>query len=220
MIKLEGQQNLLLAISTKLKKKMRVYAVGGTAMMLSGFKDATKDIDLVFENEGDRTDFKNAAEELGYKKTDTCLVYGTRDNQPIMLTLGDERFDLFVNTVVDFIFSDDMRKRATERIYQYGNNLILNIANPTDIILMKCATDRSKDEDDCIKIIQVTNVDWEMIINEAQLQLKLGCERAILDLGDFLEKLKKVLKEKIPQEVLDKLYDMLSKQIKDKSKKK
>ncbi len=185
-------------------------------MMLSGFKDATKDIDLVFENENDRTDFKNSAEELGYKKADACLVYGTRDNQPIMLTLGDERFDLFVNKVIDFIFSENMRKRATERIYQYGTNLILNIANPNDIILMKCATDRSKDEDDCRKIIQITTVDWDTIINEAEFQLKLGCERAILDLGDFLERLKKMLKDKVPQEVLDKLYDMLAKQIKEK----
>src|SRR3989338_8872213 len=140
MIKLEGQQNLLLAISNKLKKKVKAYAVGGTAMMLSGFKDSTKDIDLVFENENDRTAFKTAAEQLGYRKTDASLVYGARDNRPIMLTLGDERFDLFVNNVIDFTFSENMKKRADERVHQYGDNLILNVASSDDIILMKCAT--------------------------------------------------------------------------------
>jgi len=63
-----------------------------------------------------------------------------------MLKINDERFDLFVNEVIDFIFSDKMKERA-KQMHQFGDNLILKIANPHDIILMKCATERIKDKD-------------------------------------------------------------------------
>ena len=218
MIKLDRQQNLLLALAAKLKKPIKVYAVGGTAMMLWGFKDATIDIDLVFESEKDRDDFRRAAEELGYKEADSFKIYGAKPNQPVMLTLGDERFDLFVNKVIDFVFSENMRRRATEKVYQYGNNLILHIANPHDIIVMKCATDRLKDEDDARRIIQTLTIDWNIVIDEAKNQIRLGEERAIWDLGDFLTRLQKTLKEKIPTKVLDQLLELLRIQIEEKQK--
>ncbi|MBI4919148.1 hypothetical protein HY837_04405, partial [archaeon] len=47
MISIEAQQKLLLAVSTNLKKKITVYAIGGTAMMFLGLKNSTLDIDLV-----------------------------------------------------------------------------------------------------------------------------------------------------------------------------
>ena len=59
MISIEKQQKLLLDISRKLKSPITVYAIGGTAMMFLGFKDATLDIDIVFENEGDRNTAKD-----------------------------------------------------------------------------------------------------------------------------------------------------------------
>ena len=108
MISIEKQQGLLLAISKKLKRPINVYAVGGTAMMFLGFKDATLDIDLVFENKEDKEVFKEAIKSLGYRDMDATIVYGGRANSPEMFTLGDERFDLFVKEVIDFIFSEFM----------------------------------------------------------------------------------------------------------------
>ncbi|MBS3141251.1 hypothetical protein J4405_03845 [Candidatus Woesearchaeota archaeon] len=217
MITIEQQQGLLLNISRRLDKKVTVYAIGGTAMMFLGFKDATLDIDLVFENEKDKEIFKKALKSLGYLEMDAMKVYGKKKNQPEMLKLDDERFDLFMVEVISFIFSETMQKRA-EQIHQFENNLILKIANPHDIILMKCATDRLKDKDDAMKIINSVKIDWKILIQEAKKQIELGKERAAFDLGYFLEDLKRNFKVNIPQEVLDTLFSIVEKQAKEKIK--
>lgn len=218
MITIDQQQRLLLSIARRLKRKVTAYAVGGTAMMFFGFKDVTLDIDLVFENEKDRGVFKEVIKSLGYLEMDAVKVYGVKRNTPEMFKLGDERFDLFVAEVIDFIFSEGMHKRA-EQIHQFENTLILKIANPHDIILMKCATDRLKDKDDARKIINSVKIDWNIIINEAKKQIELGKERAAFDLGCFLEYLKTKMNANIPQEVLDKLFEIVKKQARGKQKK-
>lgn len=215
MITIDQQQKLLLNIARRLTKKITVYAIGGTAMMFLGFKDATLDIDLVFENERDRAVFKEAVKSLGYLEMDAIKVYGTKRNTPEMFKLEDERFDLFVVEVIDFIFSENMKKRA-EQIHQFQDNLILKIADPHDIILMKCATDRIKDKDDARRIINSKKIDWDIIIDEAKKQIKLGKDRAAFDLGCFLEDLKTKMNIEIPQDALDKLFSIVEKQAKDK----
>ncbi|MEK6816617.1 MAG: DUF6036 family nucleotidyltransferase, partial [Nanoarchaeota archaeon] len=212
MISIEGQQKLLVAISEKLRKKVTVYAVGGTAMMLLGIKDATLDIDLVFDNEKDRDEFKKAAKSIGYKEMDAVKVYGTKENRPDMMTLGDERFDMFLDKVISFHFSKEMKKRAV-KMHQFGDSLMLKVADPHDIILMKCATDRAKDRDDARKIANTKDIDWNIIIEEAKSQVKLGMKSAILDLGYFLEDLSETMKVKIPKKVLDAIFDILKMQI-------
>ncbi len=218
MISIDQQQKLLLSVARRLTKKITVYAVGGTAMMFLGFKDATLDIDLVFESEKDREIFQKAITSLGYLEMDALKVYGIKRNAPKMFKLDDERFDLFVVEVIDFIFSENMQKRA-EQIHQFENTLILKIANPHDIILMKCATDRIKDKDDAQKIINSTKINWDIIIDEAKKQISLGKDRAAFDLGCFLEDLKTKMKLDIPKEVLKKLFLMVGKQAKERRKK-
>ena len=215
MITIDQQQKLLLNVARRLTKKITVYAIGGTAMMFMGFKDATLDIDLVFENEKDRDVFKEAIKSLGYLGMDAIKIYGVKRNTPEMFKLDDERFDLFVVEVIDFIFSENMRKRA-EQIHQFEENLFLKIANPHDIILMKCATDRIKDKDDARRIINSTKISWDIIIDEAKKQIELGKNRAAFELGCFLEDLKLKMNLDIPQEVLDKLFEIVEKQAKDK----
>jgi len=218
MITIDQQQRLLLNVTRRLTKKITVYAIGGTAMMFLGFKDATLDIDLVFENEKDRTVFKEAVKSLGYLEMDAIKVYGVKRNAPDMFKLNDERFDLFVVEVIDFIFSDSMRKRA-EQIHQFEENLILKIANPHDIILMKCATDRIKDKDDARRIINSTKIDWDIIVEEAEHQIELGKERAVFDLTCFLEDLRKMMSVNIPSEIMEKFFKLVERQIKEKKKK-
>ena len=211
MISIEEQQTLLLNVSRKLKNKIIVYAVGGTAMMFSGLKESTLDIDLVFENEKDRDEFRKAAIELGYRKMDAIAVYGAKNNAPQMLKLDNERFDLFVSEVIDFVFSENMKKRAVN-MHQFEDKLILKIADFHDLILMKCATDRQKDADDARRIISMTKINWDILVSEAKNQVALGKEKAVFDLGCFLEKLKNELGVKVPSSVLDELFKTVKKQ--------
>ena len=189
MITIKEQEILFLDISRKLKKKIICYAIGGTAMMFLNLKFNTKDIDLVFENEEDRKMFLKALEELEFKRLDSIMLYGKKPNQPELLKRKeDERIDLFTTEVISFIFSKDSKKRA-KKIHQFGENLIIKIADVHDIILMKHATDRAKDIIDIESIIQTENINWNIILEEVKNQIKLGKQRAALDLGLFLENL-------------------------------
>lgn len=217
MISIEEQESLFLNISRRLKKKITIYAIGGTAMMFLGIKDTTLDIDLVFDTDEDKNIFKEAAQELGYRAVDIIKLYGTKRNPPELLKLNDERFDLFVKDVIDFVFSENMKERA-EQTLQFMDNLILKIANPHDIILMKCATDRLKDKDDARKIIETKKIDWELILDEAKNQVRLGKERALFDLGCFLEDLKKEMHLPIPTKALDDIFKLVKKQIDTKNR--
>lgn len=212
MINIERQNGIFIVIGKRLKRKINVYAIGGTAMMFLGMKDSTLDVDLVFENSEDRTDFKEVLKSIGYEEMNPLTVYKRGENLPEMLTLGDERFDLFVKDVIDFIFTEDIKQRA-KQLHQFGDNFLLKIADPQDILLMKCATYREKDLYDAKSIINNVKIDWDLIIQEIENQRKLGRERAILDLGYFLEKLEIKFKIKIPKEVLDKLWNILKNQI-------
>ena len=78
-------------------------------------------------------------------------------------------------------FSKNMKIRAQKQIHEFGKNLTILIADHHDIIVMKCATDRLKDEDDVRYIIESKPIDWSIIIDEARTQKNLGEERAILE---------------------------------------
>jgi len=221
MINIDEQQDLLNNIAKELKKELVVYVVGGTAMMFHGIKDTTKDIDLVFDNEKDRTYFEEAAISLGYKKFDPMIVYGTeKENQPIMLSRGkenSERIDLFSHSVISFFFSENMKKRA-ENTVRFGEKLVLKIADVHDLILMKCATDRIRDAEDVKMIVETQQITWRTVIEEAKHQMTIGKTHAIFELGNFLDKLKQELKLDIPKEVLDELYNLLIEETKRKKK--
>ena len=214
MINSQDQQKLLLDIARRLKKRVIAYAIGGTAMMFLGLKGSTKDIDLVFEKEEDRKAFQKAAEEMRYAQINPILVYGIeKQNLPVMLARGkgkEERFDLFLNKVISFHFSEEIKKRA-ENTFEFGDKLELKIADPHDVIAMKCTTDREKDRDDAIDIINKTKIDWDIILAEAINQRKFGNNRAVWFLAEFVDDL--ILRGvKIPNGTLDKILKAIEEQ--------
>ncbi len=212
MIGVIEQQNLLSAVSQELKHKVVVYAIGGTAMMFHNFKDVTRDIDLVFLSNLDKDRFKTALRNIGYDNYSSVKVYGVKENQPDMLTRGtgkEERFDLFMREIISFTFSDEMIRRA-KATYEFGEKLIIKIADPHDIILMKCATDRIKDKDDARTILSSFTINWDIIIDEAINQEKnLNKPRAIFELTGFIYDLRKT-GVKIPPLTIKRLEDLLS----------
>ncbi|MEK6873274.1 MAG: DUF6036 family nucleotidyltransferase [Nanoarchaeota archaeon] len=218
MINIKQQEEILIALGNILEKKIVVYAIGGTAMMLRGIKDSTLDIDLVFDKKDDRDKFIFALKQLGAKDFDVTIVYGLKNNIPIMLKLGDARFDLFMNKIITSTFSDKMKERANQN-HEFGKNLIIKAANSHDIIIMKCVTSRTKDLEDISVIMQNNDINWDIITDEAQQQVNLGNENAIVSIGEKLEKLnnKKIIE--VPKQILDKLWVMLKEQSKKKSKK-
>src|SRR3989338_4971562 len=111
-----------------------------------------------------------------------------------------------------------MKTRATQT-RQYGDDLIIKVADPHDIILMKCSTDRAKDKEDVKNIIQQhKNINWNLLIQESQQQIILGEERAVFELGCFIEHLNNEMHILIPQKILDKLFTIVEKQAREKRK--
>jgi hypothetical protein len=109
-----------------------------------------------------------------------------------------------------------MKKRA-ENTFEFGQNLILKIADVHDLILMKCATDRQKDAEDVQTIINESQkIDWNIIIEESKHQVTLGKTRATWDLCDFLDRLKEELNVNIPPEVINELINLVQKQAEEK----
>jgi hypothetical protein len=207
MIGLERQNELFLNISKKLKKKITCYAIGGTAMMFLELKQATKDIDLVFDNVKDREYFIEALISLGYSKIESRILYGKKPNQPELMVLDDDRIDLFLTEVISFIFSEESKKRI-KTIREFAPNLIIKVADASDIFLMKSATEREKDIDDAKAIIDDKKINWDIILKEVKNQIQLGKLRAGLDLGVFLENLEAKGIE-IPKKIKDDIWDMV-----------
>ena len=75
MITYNDQMSLFKLIASNIKKNIECYAFGGTAMMFYGYKDTTKDIDLLFEAETLRKEFINAIEFLGFTESSPFKIY-------------------------------------------------------------------------------------------------------------------------------------------------
>lgn len=218
MIDIRQQEAMLIAIGKILLKRIQVYAIGGTAMMLRGIKNSTLDIDFVFDKKSDREEFMEALRRLGAKESDVTLVYGLKNSTPLMLEFDNCRFDMFMNKVISSTFSDAMKERA-KQTHEFGN-LIVRVADPNDIIIMKSVTSREKDLEDIVAIINKSQIDWNVILEESREQVKFGNDIAIMGLGEKLEKLANRKLIVVPRDVLDNIWELFNKQVRGRAKKK
>ena len=121
-----------------------------------------------------------------------------------------------MNKIITSTFSDPMKERAKE-IHEFGN-LIIKVADPNDILIMKSVTGREKDNEDIIAIIKDNKINWDTIVEESKEQVRLGNETAIMGLGEKLEKLVNQKVISVPKPVIDTIWKLFTKQVKDKAK--
>ncbi|MBS3113773.1 hypothetical protein J4448_01605 [Candidatus Woesearchaeota archaeon] len=203
MTDLKEQEDIFNLIGSNLKKKLKCFVIGGSAMLYYKLKDATKDVDIVLSNENDRQYILKFMKNLGYVERNPKILYINKKNVPILLQRGENRFDLFNRIIINLRFSDGMVDRS-QLIYEYGN-LIANVASPEDIIILKCATDRAGDRIDAASIIKNTNVNWDILFQESISQMTLVGDVIPLNLYQFLLELKEDLKVEIPDDLIKKL---------------
>lgn len=191
--------------------------------MLQGLKGETLDIDLVFDKESDRKIFITTLEAMKFRKDERRVIekYGLKKNTPEMLRLesDDFIFDLFLNKIISSIFSDGMKGRA-KQTHEFGINLLIKVADPNDILIMKSVTERAKDNEDIISIINNNKINWEIVVEEAKEQVKLGNETAMMGLGEKLERLTNQNLIAVPKSVIDTIWKLFTKQVKEKGKNK
>ena len=215
-VSLKEQEELFKIIGEKMQKKIEAFVIGGSAMLYYGAKIATKDIDAVLNNKEERDILIKVLKELGFKERSTKFLYFEKKNVPVLLQRGEERIDLFYDKIIDFKFTNSIKERATAS-YEY-ENLIVKVISPEDIIILKCATERAGDRLDAVSLIKIKNVDWDIIIDEAIIQMNIIGDVIPLSLYDFMCELKEDLKADINQKVIDKIGDIAEKHIKEKIK--
>lgn len=196
MINLQNMNELFELISKKIRRDITCYAFGGNAMMQYGYKDSTKDIDLLFEDEESREEFIRAITLLGYEKTPLKTIYSEEKqqekNKPLMFKTEHERFDLFLKEVFQTKLSKNIKERVYGKFdYVDKNMLSVLVFSKEDIILMKSITDRAKDFEDIVTIVnKEKTIDWKQIVEEAVWQAKHGDTWVILDLEETMQRLK------------------------------
>ncbi len=171
-------------------------------MLYYNAKKDTKDIDLLFENEKDRDEIVETLSKIGFAKSEKFTIfrrYNSHKIPAILMDGPDSRIDLFCNEVISFKLTDGIKNRAREE-HKYAN-LVVKVIAPEDILLLKCATERAKDRDDAASLIKLFNINWNLIVKEAEIQTTIGRKIFLVFLYDFLLELKEMDVE-VPAAVL------------------
>ena len=219
MINLQEQIVLFRIIGSQLKGKIECIAIGGSAMMFYGAKNATKDVDLVFSRKEELDAVKKILYNSGFneRKNIKGIFRDENAGKPVMMDGKDTRFDLFLNEVIGFRIHKGTIERIRE-IHNFGN-LIVKTASPEDILMMKGCTERERDRDDAAELISRFNIDWNVVINEASQQTKIGIAAFPLLIYDFLTELKENYKADIPKNITKELLAIAGKRIYELKKK-
>ena len=133
----------LRSIDKKLQSKIKLIAVGGTAMTLLGLKSSTRDVDFCIKSD-EKKDFEKAL---------------------------DKKFkvDIFTD---GYIFSEQLPADYPEKSKEIVRmkNISLNALSPTDIIITKAARFNARDEED-IEVLS-RHVDKDELIKRFNEVLK------------------------------------------------
>src|SRR3989344_6646332 len=205
MINLQEQIGLFRIIGSQLKGKIECIAIGGSAMMFYGAKNATKDVDLVFSRKEELDAVKKILYNSGFneRKNIKGIFRDENAGKPVMMDGKDTRFDLFLNEVIGFRIHKGTIERIRE-IHNFGN-LIVKTASPEDILMMKGCTERERDRDDAAELIKKVNINWNIILDESSRQTKIGIAAFPILLYDFLTELKENYKIDVPEKRIEEL---------------
>ena len=196
MLTHNDQMDLFRKISTKLKKDVLCWAFGGTAMMFYGYKDDTKDVDLLFENIEDREEFIRVLELMGFNETSSFNVYikmrQRSKGKPVMMEKEGARLDLFSEKIFSTILSDGMKNdKFAVHDFKENKTLRINVVRKEHIVLLKAVTERDKDFNDIKLIVDMDkNFDWQYFVDEVLWQYRNGNDWAILDAEKMMKELK------------------------------
>lgn len=210
MITYEDQMGIFDLISNRISKDAECFAFGGTAMMFYGYKDETKDIDLLFEDESSRNEFVKSIKNLGFSETTSVNIYipeKLRDkNVPRMFKRDDSRFDIFLKKIFKTVISPRMKEDLyAVHDFKGSHNLRVNVLRKEFIVLLKAVTERDRDFEDILTIVKKEkNFDWQYLIDEVIWQYKHGDSWVLLDAEKMIIELKKYVF--IEQKYLKQLY--------------
>ncbi len=165
---IEQIEKIFIEIDNKINKKIKVYAIGGVALLDQGLKVATKDIDLIVETEEEFNGIQKALENIGFKQKIPGDGYSHFNLSQIFIR-DEYRVDIFKKQVCSkFSLSKNMIGRARRKIKL--NYVDVLFCSNEDIFLFKTMTEREGDLSDCEGIVRAA-VDWDIILDELKKQI-------------------------------------------------
>src|SRR3989338_5297027 len=210
MISYTDQMQLFTVIGKEISKDIRCYAFGGNAMMFYGYKDETKDVDLLFDEDADRDEFLQVLQRLGFQQQSLTTIYvpeKLRDkHKPVVVKKEDGRFDLFVNR----IFHTQLSPRMKEDVFSVNEfqgkyKLTVLVLRKEHLVLLKSVTERDRDFEDIVTITKKdATFDWQYFLDEVLWQAEHGNSWALLDVEKMMKELQEYLF--IPEKYLKQLY--------------
>ena len=117
------------------------------------------------------------------------------------------RIDLFDTRVCSKLkLMEGMASRAALR-YQNGN-LRLFSCSGSDILIFKSITERDGDIEDCGRLIELNQVDWDIVLSEVMVQISEGNDVWITWIADRLNVLSETMGVSIPVlKTIDRMAD-------------
>lgn len=162
-------EKLFKEINASLRKKVKIFVIGGAVLLQQGLKPATKDIDLVIETKEEFMILKNALNSINFTVKIPNIEYKNMNLNQIFIR-DDFRIDLFQKEICGrFSISNGMMERAITFIDL--EKIKLNFCSNEDIFLFKTMTEREGDLEDCISLAK-RGIKWEIILNELKNQIK------------------------------------------------
>ncbi len=180
-------EELFYEIDENLTDKVNVYVIGGAALLFEGLKPATKDIDLILNDEDEFKFFNKSLVSINFKEENPSGLYNKMELNNIMVR-DDYRIDAFLKKVCKkFALSNEMIKRSGEILNL--KNISVNKCSNEDIFLFKSMTERPGDLEDCIELIK-RGLNWNEIKDEMINQIKTNGEDVwITWIGERLDEL-------------------------------
>ena len=145
--------DIFLNLLADLNEPVKLFAIGGTAMVLKGIKAATKDIDFL-------TDEK-------YEKINRLFTLaGLKEESPQKICniwrLDKIRIDIFYDSFIMGIkFPDDWEK-LSEKVKEVGK-VELYILNWYDLIITKISRSEERDIQDILDIIKTQKLNFNFL---------------------------------------------------------
>lgn len=135
-----------------------LIACGGTALTLLGWKESTKDIDLILPKEREHERFIRFLDKIGYEQS--TMTKWIHPGQPQII------FDLFKGNRV---YTTDLLNSPLEsgmniEIHKF-KRIYLGVLNPYDLVITKMARGSQVDVEDCMAVVINAEIDPRRLLS-------------------------------------------------------
>ena len=149
----KGLMDFLLEFNRYLPRKMKIFALGGTALTLLGKKASTRDIDFCFITENERKAFTKTLQTIGYKLDIPNKLVG----HGIAIDVYSDGYIFCVQLPPDYMENANKIKEMSK--------IDLYVLAPIDLIITKAARFNDRDREDLAVLFENYKIDQKELLH-------------------------------------------------------